>query len=113
MPRNPSSYLFSQLELLLPEQATIKTMFSGVTFMLDDKMLICVREHDLMAKIDPEMQAQALQRSGTKLMTMKGREYNGYIIVSEEVLKTPEAFQYWIDLALDFNPRAKSSRKKK
>jgi len=44
---------------------------------------------------------------------MKGREYKGYVYVSEEGIKTKKDLAYWITLALDFNKLAKSSKKKK
>jgi len=34
-------------------------------------------------------------------------------LVDETGLKTKTAFDYWIDLALDFNKKAKASKKKK
>ena len=44
---------------------------------------------------------------------MKGREYKGYVYISEEGIKTKKDLAYWISLALDFNKLAKSSKKKK
>jgi TfoX/Sxy family transcriptional regulator of competence genes len=37
----------------------------------------------------------------------------GFIYVDEEVLRTKRELDYWIKLALAFNPKAKSSKKKK
>jgi hypothetical protein len=36
----------------------------------------------------------------------------GYIMIEEVGMKSKEDFDYWIDLALKFNPIAKASRKK-
>jgi hypothetical protein len=44
---------------------------------------------------------------------MKGREYKGYVYISEEGIKSKEDFDYWISLALDFNKRAKATKKRK
>ena len=47
-------------------------------------------------------------------MTMKtGREYKGYIGVNEEGRKTQKDFEFWLNLALDFNKKAKAAPKKK
>jgi hypothetical protein len=43
---------------------------------------------------------------------MKGREYRGYVYVSEEGIKTKNDFDFWIKLSLDFNKKAKASRPK-
>jgi isopenicillin N synthase-like dioxygenase len=46
-------------------------------------------------------------------MEMKGKTYKGYIYVSQEAIKTQQDFKFWIELSLDYNKRAKSSKKKK
>jgi hypothetical protein len=37
----------------------------------------------------------------------------GYVMVDDTGMKTKKDFEYWINLALDFNKKAKSSKKKK
>ena len=90
-----------------------KKMFRGVTFMVDGKMCISVSGQDMMCRIDPALHDTLLQNTGTRAVIMKGREYKGYILVSEEGIKTQKDFQYWIDEALRFNAKAKASKKKK
>ena len=90
-----------------------KVMFSGVTFMVDDKMCICVGPDRIMCRIDPELQDQLLEEKPCRVMVMKGREYNGYILVNEEDVQRKKELDFWIGLCLDFNARAKSSKKKK
>ena len=46
-------------------------------------------------------------------MIMKGRQYEGYVYVSEEGFKSKKDFEYWIGLCLDFNKKAKASKKTK
>jgi hypothetical protein len=45
-------------------------------------------------------------------MIMKGREYRGYVLVKEAVLKNEDDLAGWVKLALDFNKLGKSSKKK-
>jgi hypothetical protein len=45
-------------------------------------------------------------------MDFTNRPMIGYIMISPEGMKTKKDFEYWIDLALDFNPHAKSSKRK-
>lgn len=40
---------------------------------------------------------------------MKGRNYVGYVRVHEDAVKTKRELDTWVDLALDFNARAKAS----
>ena len=89
-----------------------KEMFSGVTFMVDDKMCISVGPDRIMCRIDPEIHDQLLEERACRPMIMKGREYKGYILVNEEDVQRKAELDFWIRLCLDFNGRAKSSKKK-
>jgi TfoX/Sxy family transcriptional regulator of competence genes len=89
-----------------------KTMFSGMTFMVDDKMCISVGPDRLMLRIDPGTQDELVELEGCKPVVMKGRELKGYIHVDESVLQTRKQLDYWTGLALDYNPKAKKSKKK-
>jgi hypothetical protein len=42
---------------------------------------------------------------------MRGREYKGYVYVSEDSIKNPIVFNYWIGLAVEYNEIAKASKK--
>ena len=90
-----------------------KRMFRGVTFMVNDKMCISAGDNKIMCRIDPFIQEEALKRKGSETVKMRGREYKGYVYVSEEGIKTKKDLDYWIRLALEFNKLAKSSKKKK
>jgi TfoX/Sxy family transcriptional regulator of competence genes len=89
-----------------------KRMFRGVTFMVNDKMCISAGDNKIMCRIDPSIHDEVLKRKGCETVKMKGREYRGYVYVSEEGIKTKKDLDYWIGLALEFNKRAKSSKKK-
>lgn len=45
-------------------------------------------------------------------MMMKNREYKGYVYVAEDSIKTKRELEYWLSLALAFNPKAKASKRK-
>jgi len=90
-----------------------KKMFRGVTFMVNGKMCISVSGDRLMCRFDPVLHDTVVEKEGVRAMIMKGREYKGFAYVEEEAVKTKKAFDYWVELCLDFNPRAKASPKKK
>jgi TfoX/Sxy family transcriptional regulator of competence genes len=90
-----------------------KKMFRGVTFMVNEKMCITVGDDEIMCRIDPAIHEASVKKPGCRTMVMKGREYKGYVYIREEELKTKMDLDYWIELALDFNKKAKSSKKKK
>jgi TfoX/Sxy family transcriptional regulator of competence genes len=89
-----------------------KKMFGGMAFMVNGKMCISVGKDRLMFRIDPAIHERALKRKGCRTVMMKGREYKGYVYVSEEGMKTRRDFVYWIGLAFDFNKRAKTAPEK-
>jgi len=88
-----------------------KKMFRGMTFMVDDKMCISVGEDRIMCRVDPELHDQLLEEKPCRTMIMKDREYKGYILVNEDDLRKKAELDFWIKQCLDFNGRAKSSKK--
>jgi TfoX/Sxy family transcriptional regulator of competence genes len=90
-----------------------KKMFRGITFMVNGKMCVSVSGEELMCRFDPALQDEVAEKTGFRTMVMKGRNYNGYGYVSEDGFKKKRDFEYWIDLCLDYNSRAKASKKKK
>lgn len=89
-----------------------KKMFGRIAFLVNDKMCLTAGEDRMMCRIDPNLHEEALSRKGCRTVVMKGREYKGYVYVSEDSLQTKADFNYWVALALDFNKKAKVSDKK-
>jgi len=85
----------------------------GLAFMVDEKMCVGVVGENLMARIDPEAVNEALTKKGCKPMDFTGRPMKGFVFVEPEGIDLDEDLDYWIELALEFNPRAKASKKKK
>ncbi len=76
-------------------------------------MCLSVSGEELMCRIDPALHDEVMEKKGWRPMIMKGKEYKGYCYVNEDGIKSKKDFDYWINLALDFNKRAKSSKKVK
>jgi TfoX/Sxy family transcriptional regulator of competence genes len=93
-------------------QVEEKQMFGGVCFMMNNKMCMGVVKDEMMCRIDPAMEETALEMNGCRPMDFTGRPMKGYVYVSDEGMKTRKAMEYWIGLCLDFNSRAKASKKK-
>lgn len=90
-----------------------KKMMGGLTFMYNGKMCVGIIKDDLMCRIDPALHEQAIARKGCRTMDFTNRPMSGYVLVDESGMKSKADFEYWIGLALDFNKRAKASKKKK
>ena len=89
-----------------------KKMMGGLTFMVNDKMCVGILKDELMCRIDPTLHDQAISKTGCRTMDFTKRPMSGYVLVDETGMASQKDFDYWINLALDFNPRAKSSRRK-
>ncbi|KAA3621911.1 MAG: RNA methyltransferase [Bacteroidetes bacterium] len=90
-----------------------KKMFGGVAFMVDDKMCVGIVKENLMARIGPDAYEAALTKDGCKEMSFTGRPMKGYVYVEPHAIDMDTDLEYWVQLCLDFNPLAKSSKKKK
>ncbi len=90
-----------------------KKMFRGLTFMVNGKMCVSVSGNEMLCRFDPALQDTIAEKNGFRAMIMKGREYKGYGYVSQDAIRSKKDFAYWIGLCLDFNKRAKASKKKK
>ncbi len=90
-----------------------KKMMGGLTFMVNAKMCVGILGDDLMVRFDPEVHATALKKKGCREMDFTGRPMKGFVFVGPTGIKTDKHLAWWIELALDFNKRAKPSKKKK
>ena len=80
--------------------------------MVDDKMCLGIVKDELMARVGPDAENEALKMKGSRPMDFTGRPMKGYLFVSEEGIDMEEDLEKWVQLCLDFNPQAKSSKKK-
>ena len=89
-----------------------KKMFRGIAFMVNGKLCVSVGDDELMCRIDPVLHDELVEKNGCRTMMMKKREYKGYVYVAEDSIKTKKELEYWLSLALSFNPKAKASKRK-
>ena len=90
-----------------------KKMFGGVCFMVNGKMCVGVEKERLMVRLDPEKYEEVLDRDGCMPMDFTGKVMKGYVFVDIDALTTEKKLGYWLNLALEFNKKAKPSKKKK
>ena len=87
-------------------------MMGGLCFMVNDKMCMGILKNMLMARIDPDFYEKALKKKGCHQMDFTGRPMKGLVFVDPIGIDSDEDLEYWIQLCLDYNPKAKSSKKK-
>ena len=90
-----------------------KEMMGGLTFMYNDKMCVGIIKDELMCRIDPDLHDTVIEKLGCRTMDFTKRPMKGYILIDETGMKSQSDFDFWIGLALDFNKKAKSSKKPK
>jgi len=90
-----------------------KEMMGGLVFMLNDKMCVGIIKDEMMCRIDPERHETEVERRGCRTMDFTKRPMKGYVLIDETGMNTRDDFEHWINLSLEFNSKAKSSKKKK
>jgi hypothetical protein len=101
------AYLIKFPELLIEE----KRMFGGLAFMVNGKMCINVSGENLMCRFDPVLTDDLADKPGFAPMMMKGKNYKGYCYVEPIGTKNRKDFDFWMNLCLDYNHKARSSKK--
>lgn len=114
-------FLADRARLVLKQKSVYfeeKKMMGGLCFMVDDKMCFGLDTDKktgtprLMCRVGKQNYKLALQKQHCRQMDFTGRIMKGYVYVSAEGIDTDHELDYWIQLCLDFNPLAKSSKKR-
>ena len=94
-----------------------KRMFGGLVYMINDKMCFGLDtdkvsgEPRLMLRIDPDDYDHMLQKYGARKMDFTGRPMKGFLFIHPEALEDEEVLAKWLQLALDYNPKANRTKK--
>jgi TfoX/Sxy family transcriptional regulator of competence genes len=79
-----------------------KKMFGGLAFMLSGNMCVGISGDDLMVRIGPDSEEEALSRPGVRVFDMTGRPMRGWILVAASVLEPDDALSEWVERGVDF-----------
>jgi hypothetical protein len=90
-----------------------KKMFRGLTFMVNDKMCISVSGENLMCRFDPNLHEEVAEKRGYQPMIMRGKELKGYCYVQPVGFQKEKDLKYWVKICVEFNEKARSSKRKK
>jgi TfoX/Sxy family transcriptional regulator of competence genes len=86
-------------------------MMGGLCYMVQDKMAVGIVNGSLMARIDPQVYERVLKKEGCRPMDFTGKPMKGFVFVDPTGIDMDKDLEYWIQLCLDYNPIAKSSKK--
>lgn len=96
-----------------------KAMFGGLAFLLDGKMFCGVLGDEILVRVGPERNDEALARPHVRPMDFTGRPMKGYVFVGAAALRDGRALSRWVALGADFaaslsrgevSPRARAGR---
>lgn len=90
-----------------------KRMIGGLCFMVDEKMVVGIMKDSILARVDPDLYSKLIKRKDCGPMKLGGKVMEGYVYVASRAVTSDEKLSEWIELCLEFNPRAKASKKKK
>ncbi|MET8762845.1 TfoX/Sxy family protein [Lentzea sp. NPDC004782] len=79
-----------------------KKMFGGIAFLWHGNMLVGVIGDDLIARVGPDAQEDALARPGARVFDFTGRPMKGWVIVDGGAVAEDEALEEWIGRAREF-----------
>lgn len=98
---------------------THKKMFGALVYMIAEKMCFALdndkstNQARLMLRIDPNDYDEMLNKYGAREMDFTGTPMKGFLFVDAEAFDDEDELTDWLQLALDFNPKAKKSQKTK
>ena len=93
--------LAARVRALLSDRADVseRKMFGGLTFMVGGNMCCGVNKDELIVRLDPEREDEALSRPHARAMDFTGRRMPGFITVQPEGLDG-EQLDEWVQDAV-------------
>ena len=84
----------------LDPRVTEKRMFGGICFLLDGRILICVRRAgSLLVQCGAAAATEAIGQPGVTPMIMAGRPQPNFIDVADDSLESDDRLRHWIEVA--------------
>lgn len=97
---------------------TGRKFMGGYSFYLDDKMCVgididkSVNENRLVARIGQTAVNSALKKNVCSEFNLTGKPLKNFVFVNSSGIDSDKDLEDWIQLAIDFNPFAKNSKRK-
>jgi TfoX/Sxy family transcriptional regulator of competence genes len=92
---------------------TERKMFGGICFFVDDKMFMGVMKDRLMVRTDPVKQDEYLRDGDAMEMDPEKHSMKGFLYIDPEGIDMDEDLEKWLYRCLEYNPKAKSTRKRR
>lgn len=86
-----------------------KRMFGSLGFMVNSKLALCVKEHDMMFKLSQNDYNEALADNSARPMIHANRIMKQWVFVENDKLEDPVSFGKWLKAALKYNQIVKQT----
>jgi TfoX/Sxy family transcriptional regulator of competence genes len=93
--------LVARVRALLARRSDVseRKMFGGLTFMVAGHMCCGVHRNELIVRLDPEREDEALARPHARPMDLTGRRMRGFVTVRPDGL-TGNRLNRWVQVAV-------------
>jgi hypothetical protein len=93
--------LAARIRTLLADRTDVneQKMFGGLTFMVGGNMCCGVHGDELIVRLDPDDEGEALARVGARPMDLTGRRMRGFVTVAPDGLDG-ERLDRWVQKAV-------------
>lgn len=88
-----------------------KKMFGGTAFMLGGKMWIGTLKDDIVVRVGPERNDEALALPGARPMDFTGKPLKGFVFVKLDAL-TDASLKKWLEMGIEYVLKLKKSKLK-
>ena len=107
-------HLIGALRTALAQRSDVdeRTMFGCYCFFVDGKLCMGVKGEELLVRLPPERHGEFQEMQNTRELS-PGGGMQGYFWVEPNGYATRAQWNFWLDEALAYNPRAKASPRRK
>ena len=81
---------------------TEKRMFGSNCFLVGGNLAVCVRQDELLVRLDPQDAQTAITEDGVRIAEMGGRVMKGWVLVSAEKVVDDDGLGEWVDAGADY-----------
>ncbi len=81
---------------------TEKAMFGGLAFLLEGNMSVGLSGAELMVRVGPDANDEALARPHTRVFDMTGRPMRGWVLVAAEGVGGDRELAAWVQRGVAF-----------
>ena len=84
------------------QEVSERRMFGSNCFLVGGNLAVCVREEELLVRLDPADAEKAVEEEGVRVAEMGSRRMKGWVFVSAEAVADGAALSEWVDAGADY-----------